>query len=60
MFLAIFINVKDIRFLVDYDKQFITKDKVRIINYGFKGGVMIQFTLYDTRFSFINVHLESG
>ena len=39
--LAVFVKISDMKFLVDIDKQFITKDKVRIINYGFKGGVMI-------------------
>lgn len=60
MYLAVFIKKVDLPFVIEQDKQFITKDKVRIINYGWKGGVMIQFTLYDTKFSFICCHLESG
>ena len=38
-------------------KSYVMKD---LLGYGWKGGTMIQFTLYDTSFSFINCHLESG
>ena len=60
IFLVVFVKTLDARFLKDSDKNYITKDKISFINYGFKGGVMIQFTLYDTKFSFVNCHLESG
>lgn len=41
----------------DVSKNLSIKD---LLGYGWKGGVMIQFTLYDTTFSFVNCHLESG
>ena len=57
IFLVIFVKDYDCRFLRDVCKNYIMKD---MLGYGWKGGVMIQFTLYDTVFSFINCHLESG
>ena len=57
IFLVIFVKEFDCRFMRDTGKNYIMKD---MIGYGWKGGVMIQFTLYDTTFSFINCHLESG
>ena len=30
------------------------------VGFGYKGGVMVQFTLYDMTFNFVNVHLTSG
>ena len=57
IFLVVFVKEFDCRFMRDTGKNYIMKD---MIGYGWKGGVMIQFTLYDTTFSFINCHLESG
>lgn len=57
IFLVVFVNKYDCRFMRDCNKNYIIKD---LLGYGWKGGVMIQFTLYDTNFSFINCHLESG
>ena len=30
------------------------------VGFGFKGGVTVQFCLYDMTFSFVNCHLKSG
>ena len=57
MFLTIFVKKDDALFMRNVEKNYIVKD---MIGYGWKGGVMIQFSLYDTIFSFINTHLESG
>jgi len=57
IFLVVFVKEYDCRFLRDSGKNLIMKD---MLGYGWKGGVMIQFTLYDTVFSFVNCHLESG
>jgi len=57
IFLVVFVKDYDCRFMRDSSKNLIMKD---LIGYGWKGGVMVQFTLYDTSFSFINCHLESG
>lgn len=57
IFMAVFVKTFDCVFMRDARKNFIMKD---LLSYGWKGGVMIQFTLYDTSFSFINCHLESG
>lgn len=57
IFLVVFVNKYDCRFMRDSKKNYIIKD---LLGYGWKGGVMIQFTLYDTIFSFVNCHLESG
>ena len=52
-----FVKVYDWYFMREMKKSYVMKD---ILGYGWKGGTMIQFTLYDTSFSFINCHLESG
>lgn len=57
MFLVVFVKKEDALFMRNVEKNYIVKD---LIGYGWKGGVMIQFSLYDTIFSFINTHLESG
>ena len=57
MFMGVWVKDQDCRFMRDASKNLIMKD---MIGYGWKGGVMVQFTLYDTVFSFINCHLESG
>ena len=57
IFLVVFVKEYDCRFMRDACKNYIMKD---MLGYGWKGGVMIQFTLYDTIFSFVNCHLESG
>lgn len=57
IFLVVFVKADDCRFMRDSYKNYIMKD---MLAWGWKGGVMVQFTLYDTCFSFINCHLESG
>ena len=57
IFLVVFVKEYDCRFLSDVQKNYIMKD---MLGYGWKGGVMIQFSLYNTVFSFVNCHLESG
>ena len=57
IFIVVFVKEQDCRFMRDSSKNYIMKD---MIGYGWKGGVMVQFTLYDMSFSFINCHLESG
>ena len=57
IFLVVFVKVYDWYFMRELKKSYVMKD---ILGYGWKGGTMIQFTLYDTSFSFINCHLESG
>ena len=57
MFLTVFVKKEDALFMRNVEKNYIVKD---LIGYGWKGGVMIQFSLYDTVFSFTNTHLESG
>ena len=57
IFLVVFVKEYDCRFLSDVCKNYIMKD---MLGYGWKGGVMIQFSLYNTVFSFVNCHLESG
>ncbi len=57
IFLVVFVKKNDQLFMRDVQKNYIMKD---MIGYGWKGGVIIQFTLCDTVFSFINCHLESG
>ena len=52
-----FVKVYDWYFMRELKKSYVMKD---LLGYGWKGGTMIQFTLYDTSFSFINCHLESG
>ena len=57
IFLVVFVKEQDCRFMRDANKNYIMKD---MLGYGWKGGCMVQFTLYDTSFSFVNCHLESG
>ena len=57
IFLVVFVKVYDWYFMRELKKSLVMKD---LLGYGWKGGTMIQFTLYDTSFSFINCHLESG
>lgn len=57
IFLVVFVKKLDCKFVREVEKNNAIKD---LLNYGWKGGVMIKFTLYDTTFSFVNCHLESG
>ena len=57
MFLMVFVKKDDALSIRNVEENYVVKD---LIGYGWKGGVMIKFTLHDTIFSFINCHLESG
>jgi hypothetical protein len=60
MFLVAFIHRSDFIGLKvnSVKKNYITLGVMNVI--GNKGGLILQFTLYDKNFSFVNVHLASG
>ena len=57
MLLAVFIKRRDAINLSSHNTNYRAIDPV---GYGYKGGVMVQFCLYDMTFSFVNCHLTSG
>ena len=57
MYLVVFVKRRDAIYISSHDTNYRAIDPV---GYGFKGGVMVQLTLYDMKFSFINCHLTSG
>ena len=57
MFLVVFVKRRDAINISSHNTNYRAVDAV---GYGWKGGVMVQFCLYDMTFSFINCHLTSG
>ena len=56
--MAVYVKRQDMPYLEDVRKAYRTRDKMDL-PLGLKGGVQIQFKLYQTEFSFINCHLAA-